>query len=236
MVMAASIRAPLRRGPLPRPPTGGGNEAIKAKESEARRQVVLAVSPAEATTSAAGSRTSGGDHLSTDDSSHLRTDGLPAMAAASPRTKRSSLPPSYGVRTRPSKNAAATSTVYDVLYDPPDSVGTVRPAAREMPRMRQTCAWRDRCPWGRRTATPRSAVGGSVGGGAKAIQAKEPDTRQLIAPAPDRPRVAEVRLLRKAGEYPSPPNAGGRSGSPAHAEGRTPTRLAFHPSEDDEHP
>jgi hypothetical protein len=40
------------------------------------------VSPAEATTSAAGSLTSGGDHLSTDDSSHLRTGGLPAMAAA----------------------------------------------------------------------------------------------------------------------------------------------------------
>jgi hypothetical protein len=64
----------------------------------------------------------------------------------------------------------------------------------------------------------------------------EPDTRQLTAPAAGWLRVAEVRLLRKAGEHPSPPNAGGRSGSPAHAEGRTPTRLAFRPSEDDEHP
>jgi hypothetical protein len=51
-------------------------------------------------------------------------------------------------------------------------------------------------------------------------------TRQQVA----------VRLLRKAGERPSPPNAGGRSGSPAHAEGRTPTRLALAPSTDDEHP
>jgi hypothetical protein len=198
--------------------------------------VALVVSPAEATTSAAGSLTSGGDHLSTDESSHLRTGGLPATAAASPHTKRSSLPPSYGVRTRPSKNAAATSTAYDVLYDPPDGVRIVRPAARETSRMRQTCAWHDHRPCGRRTAMPRSAAGGSVGGGAKAIQAKEPDTRQLTAPAAGRPRVAEVRLLHKAGEHPSPPNAGGRSGSPAHAEGRTPTRLAFHPSEDDEHP
>jgi hypothetical protein len=197
---------------------------------------VLAVSPTEATTSAAGSLTSGGDHLSTDDSSHLRTGGLPATAAASPRMKRSSLPPSYGVRTRPSKNAAATSTAFDVLYDPPDGVRTVRPAARETPQMRQTCAWCNHRPCGRWIAMPRSAAGGSVGGGAKAIQAKEPDTRQLTAPAAGRPCVAKVRLLCKAGEHPSPPNARGRSGSPSHAEGRTPTRLAFHPSEDDEHP
>jgi hypothetical protein len=52
---------------------------------------------------------------------------------------------------------------------------------------------------------------------------------------PTRQQVA-VRLLRKAGERPSPPNAGGRSGSPAHAEGRAPARLALAPSTDDEHP
>jgi hypothetical protein len=44
--------------------------------------VVLVVSLVEATTSVAGSLTSGGDHLSTDDSSHLRTGGLPTTAAA----------------------------------------------------------------------------------------------------------------------------------------------------------
>jgi hypothetical protein len=60
---------------------GGDNEAIKAKEWEARRQVALVVSPAEATTSATGSLTSGGDHLSTDDNGHLCTGGLPATAA-----------------------------------------------------------------------------------------------------------------------------------------------------------
>jgi hypothetical protein len=62
-VMAASMRAPLRRGPRPRTPTGGDNEAIKAKELEAWPQAALVVSPAEATTSALGSLTSGRDHL-----------------------------------------------------------------------------------------------------------------------------------------------------------------------------
>jgi hypothetical protein len=94
--MATSMRAPLRRGPRPRPPTGGDNEAIKAKELEARRQGALVVSPVEATTSAAGSLTSGGNHLSIDDTDHLCTGGLPVTAAISARAKRSSLPYSYG--------------------------------------------------------------------------------------------------------------------------------------------
>jgi hypothetical protein len=58
--------------------------------------VAPVVSPAEATTSAVGSLTSGGDHLSTDDSGNLCTGGLPVMMAASARAKRSSLPSSYG--------------------------------------------------------------------------------------------------------------------------------------------
>jgi hypothetical protein len=84
-----SARAPLRKGPRPRLPTGGDNEAIKAKELEARWQVALMVSPAEATTSATGSLTSGGDHLSTDDSGHLRTGGLrlPQHARRGPRSR-----------------------------------------------------------------------------------------------------------------------------------------------------
>jgi hypothetical protein len=45
-----------------------------------------------------------------------------------------------------------------------------------------------------------------------------------------------VHLPCKAGGRPSPPNARGRSGSPAHAEGRAPTRLALLPSTNDEHP
>jgi hypothetical protein len=52
----------------------------------------------------------------------------------------------------------------------------------------------------------------------------------------DQPRIAEVCFLRKAGEHPSPPNAGGRSGPLARAKGGAPTRLALLPSTDDEHP
>jgi hypothetical protein len=47
-----------------------------------------------------------------------------------------------------------------------------------------------------------------------------PPTRQQVA----------VRLLRKAGERLSTPNAGGRSGSPAHAEDPTATQLALPPA------
>jgi hypothetical protein len=63
------------KGPRPRPPIGGDNEAIKAKESGTQRQVALMVPAAEATTSARGSLTSGSHHLSTDDHGHLRTRG-----------------------------------------------------------------------------------------------------------------------------------------------------------------
>jgi hypothetical protein len=47
--------------------------------------MTLVVSPVEATTSAAGSLTSSGDHLSTNDSGHLCTGGLPVTATASTR-------------------------------------------------------------------------------------------------------------------------------------------------------
>jgi hypothetical protein len=110
--------------------------------------VALTVSPAEATTSAVGSLTSGGDHLSTDDSGHLRTSAVPANGGR-PSARKEVLAPvlTAGVRTRPSKNADAAPVAYDVLYDPP-----VRPAAREKPWMWLTCARR---PCGGQTATPR---------------------------------------------------------------------------------
>jgi hypothetical protein len=93
--MIISACTPLRKGPRPRLPTGGENEAIKSKEPEVRRQVALTVLPAEATTSAVGSLSSGGDHLSTDDSGHLRTSVIPANGGRpSARVKRSSLPSS----------------------------------------------------------------------------------------------------------------------------------------------
>ena len=86
----------LLKGPRPRLPTGGDNEAIKAKEPEVRWQVALTVLPAEATTFAVGSVTSGSDLLSTDDSGHLRTSVVPTNARPPQRAraKRSSLPSS----------------------------------------------------------------------------------------------------------------------------------------------
>jgi hypothetical protein len=55
---------------------GGNSEAIKTKGPEVRRQVALTASPAEATTSAVGSLTSRGDHISpTSGSDHLCTNG-----------------------------------------------------------------------------------------------------------------------------------------------------------------
>jgi hypothetical protein len=112
----------------------------------------------------------------------------------------------------------------------------VRPVAWEKPWMWQTRARRDRRPCGGRTATPRPSdrrqrrrrAQGHPSQGARHVAAD--------GASDGRPRVAEVRLLRKAGERPSPPNAGGRSGPPASAKGGAPTRLALLPSKNDEHP
>jgi hypothetical protein len=227
-----STCTPMRKGPHPRLPTGGDNEAIKAKEPEVRRQVALTVSPADATTSVVGILTSDSDHLNTDDSGHLHTIAVSANGGR-PSTRKEVLAPvlTAGVRTRPSKNAIAAPTAYDVLYDPP-----VRPAMREKSWVWPTCARRDRRSCGGRTATPRPSDRrqrrrrhqSHPGRGARHTAADGASDR--------RPRVAEVRLLSKAGERPSPPNAGGRSGPPARAKGGAPTRLALLPSADDEHP
>jgi hypothetical protein len=94
--MAASMCAPLRRGPHPHPPTGGDNEAIKAKELDARRQVALVVSPAEATTSALGSLTSGSDYLGfgrlISRGNHL-CNGQPRQRRRPPQHRRQRPPP-----------------------------------------------------------------------------------------------------------------------------------------------
>jgi hypothetical protein len=231
-VATALTHAPLRKGPRPRLPTGGGNEAIKAKESGAQWQVALTVSPAEATTSAVGSLSSGGDHLSTDDSGHLRTSAVPANGVhPSPREEVLAPVLTARVRTRPSKNAAAAPSAYDVLYVPP-----VRPVAREKPWMWPTCARRNRNPCSGWAATLRPSGRRQR----RRRHQSHPGRRARHAAADGasdgRPRVPGVCLLRKAGERPSPPNVGGRSGPAAHAEGRTPTRLTPLPSTDDEHP
>jgi hypothetical protein len=127
---------------------------------------------------------------------HLCTNGSPAAAGTSApvdcrrrrppqRVRRGPRPrPPTGVRTRPSKNAAATSTTYGVLYDPPGSVGAVRPATQGTPRMRWTYARHDRRPCGGQTATSRLAAGGSVEGGTKTIKAKEMEPQHGSLPTP----------------------------------------------------
>jgi hypothetical protein len=175
---------------------------------------------------ALGSLTSGGDHLYSERPAsrggHLCTDGSPATVATfapvacrqrwSPqRVRRGPRPrPSMGVRTRPSQNAAATSTVYDVLYDPPGGGGAVRPVAQGTPRMWRTCARRDHHPCGGRTTTPHLAAGGSVGGGTKANKAKKMEPHHGSLPTPKswgvRDRVvAQLAVhLDEAGDHPSP--------------------------------
>jgi hypothetical protein len=136
-----------------------------------------------------------------------------------------------GLRTRPSKNAAATATMYDVLYDP-----SVWPVAREKPWMWPTRARRDRPSCGGWTATPRPSGRRQRRRRHQSHPGRGARHAAADGTSDDRPRVPGVHLLHKAGERPSPPNAGGRSGPLAHADGRAPTWLALLPSVDDEHP
>jgi hypothetical protein len=153
-------------------------QGVRTHNLASRRQVALTVSPAEATTSAVRSLTSGDDHLSTDDSGHLRASAVPANGDRTGVHEEVLAPVLIaGARTRPSKNAAAAPTAYDVLYIPP-----VRSVTREKPWVWPTCARCDRRPCGERMATPFQAAEGSAGGGTKATQVEEPDTRQLTAP------------------------------------------------------
>jgi hypothetical protein len=149
---------------------------------------------------APGSLTSGGDHLYSErlasGGGHLCTDGSSAMATTfapvdcrqrrpPQRVRRGPRPrPPTGERTRPSKNAVATSTAYDVLYDPLGGVEVVRPAVQGTPRMRRNCTRRDCRPCGGRTATPRLAARGSIGCGTKAIKAKKMEPQHGSLPTP----------------------------------------------------
>jgi hypothetical protein len=63
---------------------------------------------------------------------------------------------------------------------------------------------------------------------------KGPDTLQLTACS--RPTPYSQGPPRRIGEHPSPPNAGGRSGSPTQMEGRAPAQPASHHNKYDEHP
>jgi hypothetical protein len=76
--VTASGQTLLLKGPRSRPLTGDKNQPLKPKSRRPGAQVALTVSPAEATTAAVGSLSSGNHHLSTDDSGHLPTNTAPA--------------------------------------------------------------------------------------------------------------------------------------------------------------
>jgi hypothetical protein len=179
--------------------------------------VALTVSPAEATTSAVGSLTSAGDHLSTDDSGHLRTSTVLVNGGRTSTHEEVFTPIlTTGVRTRPSKNAAPTHTVYDVLYDLP-----VRLVPQEKPWVWPTRARRDRHPCGGRAATHRPSG--------------RRRRRRRHQSRPGQGARHAAADIATDGERPSPSNTEGRSG-PLPMWRRVPTRCTLLPSTDDEHP
>jgi hypothetical protein len=195
----ASGQMLLLKGPRSRPLTGDENQLLKPKSRSSGARVALTVSSAEATASARGSLTYGDHHLSIDDSGHLPTNTAPANGGR-PKAHQQVLTPVLTTRTRtgPSQNTSTALAAYDVLCDPPqcsqrrkEDLDVADPcAARPSP------GWRtDSCTLSKQQqfAFPRVAGG------------------RLL-------RRAGGRLLRRARGCPSPPNAGGRSGSPAHAE------------------
>ena len=156
--------------------------------------MALTVLSAEATTSAVGSLTYGGHHLSTDDSGHLRTNAAPANGGR-PSAHKEVLAPvvATGVKTGPSRDADTAPAAYDVLYAPP-----VWPAAQDEPWTWGTCARCDHRPCDGRTATPRPGSRWQFASSARLVNALLP--RMLEEEAGHQP-------MRKAGPQlglPSP--------------------------------
>jgi hypothetical protein len=122
----ASGQTLLLKGPRSPPLTGDENQPLKPKSRRPGAQVALTVSPAEATTAAVRSLSSGNHHLSTDDSGHLPTNTAPA-SGGHPKAHRQVLTPVLATRTRtgPSQNTSTALAAYGVLCDPPVQPATV---------------------------------------------------------------------------------------------------------------
>jgi hypothetical protein len=155
---------------------------------------------------------SGGDDLCTDDS--------PAAATTSALTARQ--------RRRPPLLRAARQRRRPPLHQTtsPAAATTSAPGSLPVVATSSTCA-----PW-RRGPRPRPPTG--VRTRPSKPWSWEHGCRRCLWSGRD--RVAELRLLHKAGDHPFPPNAGGRGGSPAHVGGGAVARLALHHREADDHP
>jgi hypothetical protein len=116
---------------------------------------------------------------------HLCTGGLLAAAAISARAKRFLPLSSYVGEDKTIQERDRHLHGVRRLVGPPGSVGAVRPAVQGTPRMRWTFARRNHRPCSGRTATPRLAAGGSVGGGTKTIKAKEMEPQHGSLPTPN---------------------------------------------------
>jgi hypothetical protein len=186
----------------PSPPSTyeGREQAIKAKELEVRQQVALTVSSAETTSS-------GGHHLGTDDSGHLRANATPANGGR-PSVHWQVLTPvlATGARTRLSKNTNTALAAYDMLCDPP-----MRPAAREGPWTWPACARRDRRPCGGQTTTPRPGSRWQFASSVRLVNALLP--RMLEEEAGRQP-------MRKTGPLLGSPSSPARMMNILEAEGK----------------
>jgi hypothetical protein len=170
--------ASMQVGPFPHLPTGGDNRSLKPKSWKL----------------APDSPTNGGDHLCIDGSPAAATTSAPMGSSCTSAHEEVFAPVlTTGVRTRPSKNAAPTRKVYDVLYDLP-----VRLEPREKPWMWPTRAWCDRCPCSGRATT--------------LYPSGRRQHRRRHQSRPGRGARHAAADSATDGERPSPPNTEGRSG------------------------
>jgi hypothetical protein len=152
---------------------------------------------------------SSGDHLCTSDLPAVATTSACAPWRGGPRPR-----PPMGVRTRPSKHAAAASTVYDVLYDPPGGVGAVWPVVAGGARGRCGCGGPAHgvtiaravdgqpCSAWRREATMEAAPKPSKPKKWSHSTARFPPQR--VGGTRDGPVAQPAVHLHEAGDHPSP--------------------------------
>jgi hypothetical protein len=169
--------------------------------------VALTVSSAETTSS-------GGHHLSIDDSGHLCANATSANGGR-PSAHRQVLTPVLATRARTilSKNTNTALAAYDVLCNP-----SVRPAAREGPWTWLACARRDRRPCGGRTTTPRPGSRWQFASSVRLVDALLP--RMLEEEAGRQP-------MRKAGHQLSLPSSPVMNILEAEGKGEATARLAL---------